>query len=54
MDLKWKLGALFLLSALVMLWPASANSTQSENRPTEPLLKGTKVRDGLRKRLGAE
>jgi hypothetical protein len=24
MNLKWKLGALFLMSALVMLWSASA------------------------------
>jgi hypothetical protein len=35
MNLKWKLGALFLLSALVMLWPASAkrNSAAQEAKP---------------------
>jgi Cytochrome c7 and related cytochrome c/Cytochrome c554 and c-prime len=35
MNLKWKLGVLFLLSALVMLWPASAkqNSAAQEAKP---------------------
>ena len=35
MNLKWKLGVSFLLSALVMLWPASAkrNSAAQEAKP---------------------
>jgi hypothetical protein len=55
MNPKWKLGVFLLLLAIPMLWPASAKRN-SAARKAEPDYKnkGTKVKGGLLKRLGAE
>ena len=48
MNLKWKLGVLFLLSALVMLWPASAkrnSAAQEESLITRTTTASIAIRD---------